>query len=317
MKALRRTLADRVKRGSREPGRRRRRGSAGFARTRWGLSAMARSNVSPLRRARHRRLGPGERCGALSLQELRTHLQLPDQDADGATAQKGRWLDHAQAMIEGTSVAKAAERCDVHASTAFRRRHRFLGSPALDKPKTLTGIVEADETFILKSFKGRRSDLPRRPRKRGGKAKHPGLFFENIPILVARDRDGATVDAVLPNVDRASIAAVLDGVVTPANRFVCDGGKAIVAFARRANIPVHVAPAPGKPSPEAPDFHLNNVNAYHGRLKEWMRRFHGVATKNLPNYLGWRRALEAWGDQANPQNWILGAIGMGPQQLTQ
>ena len=36
--------------------------------------------------------------------------------------------------------------------------------------------------------------------------------------------------------------------------------------------------------------------------------------KNLPNYLGWRRALEAWGDQASPQNWILGAIGMGPYQ---
>ena len=33
----------------------------------------------------------------------------------------------------------------------------FLGSPALDKPKTLSGIVEADETFILESFKGRRS----------------------------------------------------------------------------------------------------------------------------------------------------------------
>ena len=100
-------------------------------------------------------------------------------------------------------------------------------------------------------------------------------------------------------------------MVTPANRFVCDGGKAIVAFARRANIPVHVVPAPGKPIPEAPDIHINNVNAYHSRLKEWMRRFHGVATKNLPNYLGWRRALEAWGDQANPQNWILGAIGNG------
>ena len=161
--------------------------------------------------------------------------------------------------LEGTSLAKAAERCGVHPTTAFRWRHRFLGSPALDKPKTLTGIVEADETFILESFKGRRSGLPRRPRRRGGKAKHPGLYFENIPILVARDRQGATVDAVLPNVDSASIAAAFDGLVTPANRFVCDGGKAIVAFARRANIPVHVVPAPGKPSPEAPDLHINNV----------------------------------------------------------
>ena len=26
------------------------------------------------------------------------------------------------------------------------------------------------------------------------------------------------------------------------------------------------------PKPEAPDLHINNVNAYHGRLKEWMRR---------------------------------------------
>ena len=84
------------------------------------------------------------------------------------------------------------------------------------------------------------------------------------------------------------------------------------AVFRRATFPRRLT---GKPSPEAPDFHLNNVNAYHGRLKEWMRRFHGVATKSLPNYLGRRRALEAWGDQANPQNWILGAIGMGPYQL--
>jgi len=227
---------------------------------------------------------------------------------------KQRWLDHARAMIEATSVARAAELCGVHTTTAFRWRHRFLGSPALDKPWTLTGIVEADETFILESFKGRRSDLRRPARQRGGKARHPGQFFENIPILVARDRSGATFDAVLPNVDSASIATALDGVVTPANRFVCDGGRAIVGFARRAKIPVDVVPAPGKPLPEAPTIHINNVNAYHGRLKQWLRRFNGVATKNLPNYLGWRRALEAWGDQATPQNWLLGAIGMGPYQ---
>src|SRR3954468_13212700 len=79
--------------------------------------------------------------------------------------------------------------------------------------------------------------------------------------------------------NRASITAALGGVVTPANQFCCDGGTAIVAFALKAAIPVHILAAPGKPSPQAPDFHINNVNAYHGRLKEWMRRFHGVATK--------------------------------------
>ena len=66
-----------------------------------------------------------------------------------------------------------------------------------------------------------------------------------------------------------------------------------------------------------PHLHINNVNAYHGRLKQWLNRFNGVATKNLPNYLGWRCALEAWGDKLEPPNWIKGAIGNGPyQQLT-
>ncbi|MBB2165602.1 hypothetical protein HLH26_13880, partial [Gluconacetobacter sp. 1b LMG 1731] len=38
---------------------------------------------------------------------------------------------------------------------------------------------------------------------------------------------------------------------------------------------------------------LQNVNAYDSRLKDWMRRFRGVATKYLATYLGWRRMIEA------------------------
>jgi transposase-like protein len=230
---------------------------------------------------------------------------------------KDKWAAQAGAMIDGVSTAQAARRCGVHYTTAFRWRHRFLAALAGDKPKALTGIVEGDETFILESFKGKRSGMPRKPRKRGGKAAKRGLSAEQIPVMIARDRQGATTDAVLPKLNRASIAAALGKVVTPANTFCCDGGTAIVAFARRARIAAHILPAPGKPNPMAPDFHLNNVNAYHGRLKEWLRRFHGVATKNLPNYLGWRRALEALGQHITPQAMILGAIGLGPyQQMT-
>jgi transposase-like protein len=223
---------------------------------------------------------------------------------------KEKWAEQTRAMIDGVSTAKAAQRCGVHYTTAFRWRHRFLASLAGDKPKAMAGIVEGDETFILESFKGKRSDMPRKPRKRGGKSAKRGLSAEQIPVIVARDRHGATTDAVLQKLNRVSIAAALDGVVTPA----CDGGTAIVAFARRAGITAHMLPAPGKPNPKAPDFHLNNVNAYHGRLKEWLRRFHGVATKNLPNYLGWRRTLEAMGPNATSAAMILGAIGLGPYQ---
>ncbi len=39
-------------------------------------------------------------------------------------------------------------------------------------------------------------------------------------------------------------------------------------------------------------FHIQNVNSYHGRLKRWVSRFHGVATKNLHKYIGWMRWFE-------------------------
>ena len=225
-----------------------------------------------------------------------------------------RWPDQARALIEGETLTKAAARCRVDYTTAFRWRHRFLKALAGDKPSRLSGIVEADETFILESFKGKRHDLPRKARKRGGKASKRGLSAEQIPVMVARDRAGAATGAVLPRLDAVSITAALGTVIAKSAELCCDGGSAIKAFARRAKVTFHVLPAPGKPLPEAPDLHINNVNACHGRLKEWMRRFHGVATVNLPHYPGWRRTIEALGENTSPEAWIMGAAGMGPYQ---
>ena len=50
--------------------------------------------------------------------------------------------------------------------------------------------------LVLKSRKGERG-LPRKARKRGGKTKKPGLSDEQTPILIARDRHGDQLDAVL------------------------------------------------------------------------------------------------------------------------
>jgi transposase-like protein len=227
---------------------------------------------------------------------------------------KDRWPDQARALIEGESLAKAAERCRIHPSTAFRWRHRFLAAHNLDKPKSLSGVVEADETFILESFKGRRGGLARPARRRGGKAAKRGLSAEQIPIVVARDRSGATFDALLPRLDAESLKEAFGDRIAPSTDFCCDGGSAIAAFARRAKLKVHVLPAPGNPKPEEPEFHINNVNAYHGRLKAWMQRFHGVATENLPTYLSWRRTLEAMPENGDPDLWIAAAAGLGPYQ---
>ncbi|MCF1429825.1 MAG: hypothetical protein LPH20_02765, partial [Shewanella sp.] len=39
-------------------------------------------------------------------------------------------------------------------------------------------------------------------------------------------------------------------------------------------------------------FHIQNVNNYHGKLKAWVARFRGVASKDIHKYVGWLRWFE-------------------------
>ena len=113
--------------------------------------------------------------------------------------------------------------------TAFRWRHRFLAAARSDS-EVLKGIVEADETYVLESRKGARG-LGRKARRRGGKAKKRGLSREQVLVLMAADRSGTTVSAVLPRVDAAALTA-------PSTRWSrrtpCGHGGAIPTLRRRA-----------------------------------------------------------------------------------
>lgn len=56
-------------------------------------------------------------------------------------------------------------------------------------------------------------------------------------------------------------------------------------------------------------WHVQNVNAYHSRLKGWVYKFHGVSTRYLANYLGWFRALDReHGNGTNTAQWLRMAL---------
>lgn len=221
---------------------------------------------------------------------------------------KDRWLTMASALKQGFPLRRTADECDVSLTTAFRWRHRFLKAASLDKPDKLYGIAEADETYFLESFKGSHS-LPRPPRRRGGKARKRGLSSEQVPVLVARDRHGHTLDAVLPDQSKASVKQVLKGALATDNILCIDGGGALRGCVNDLNIPYRVISPKRKVHEMNSIFHIQNVNGYHSRLKSWMTRFNGVATKYLGNYLGWRRVYEHQGAAITQVAWLQTAIG--------
>lgn len=220
---------------------------------------------------------------------------------------RDRWSTYAQTMIAGETVRAAARRCGVHKNTAFRWRHRFLGQRSEAKPSHLHGIIEADETYFLASFKGRRN-LPHPARKRGGKATQRRLSAEQIPVLIARDRTSAATDAVLPHATTQEVGAVLAPILDP-DAVLCSDGSAVYASLakqlRIAHRPVNLSAGIRGVAKAYP---IQNVNAYGSRLKGWMVRFHGVATQYLPNYLGWRRCPERFRTLLSPSLFLTQAV---------
>jgi len=207
---------------------------------------------------------------------------------------KQQWFDYLNAITESKTVRESAKLSNIHRNTAFRWRHRFLSWITEDLPPNLTGIVEADETFILESEKGNKK-LSRKPRKRGGKASRRGLSKQQICILVARDRSGQTADFVTGggSVSAEILASTLQPLLSNDALLVSDGAPAYRCFAREKNITHETINASRKERVRG-TYHIQNVNGYHSRFKKWVDRFNGVATKYLDNYLGWRRSLEKY-----------------------
>ena len=207
-----------------------------------------------------------------------------------------KWIDYLQALLASRPVRAAADDAGVHRNTAFRWRHRFLHRVRDDGPRQLCGIVEADEMFMLESQKGART-LDRPARKRGGAARKRGISGELDCILVMRDRAGQTADAVTgrgPLTVRQAERHLLPLLERQA-LLVTDANATYRSLARKHGIAhqaVNLSAGERVRSGKAGAMHVQNVNAYHQRLREWIARFHGVASRYLPNYLGWRRALD-------------------------
>lgn len=211
---------------------------------------------------------------------------------------RDKWLQQARVLDEGLSVRKAAARMGVHRTTAFRWRHRFLAAACEAKAQRLEGVAEADETYFLRSYKGQRYRLAelngehaREPRRRGGHARKRGISAEHVPVLVLRNRAGQTTDFILAAGTKRCVRAVLPGALADDAVLCTDGSNMLATVARELGLEHHaVNTLRGERIRGA--WHIQNVNGYHARLKQWMHRFKGVATSYLPNYLGWFRALD-------------------------
>ena len=204
---------------------------------------------------------------------------------------KSVWMDYTQDLIRGDSIRASALHCHVDKSTTFRWRHRMLNIPCELKAKHLHGIVEFDETYFLESQKGNHH-LERKSRKRGGKARQRGISREQTAVLIVRDRNGNMTDSILQISNKETLAEVMIPLIDKDTLLCSDKKTSYQAFAKKFGYVLKTINVSAKQYVLDGIYHVQNVNAYDSRLKEWMKHFHGVATKYLESYLGWMRLLD-------------------------
>jgi len=219
---------------------------------------------------------------------------------------KDKWSGIYEGFRQGETLLEMSERLDICVDTAFRWRHRFLkGLGAPGNPR-LGGIVEADETFFRFSEKGSRS-LERKPHRRGESSGQRGLSFDFVTVWVARDRSRQTAHSVSRHRDYFFLKEFLKPLIQQDSVLCTDGKKGYAKFSRREALQ-HIA-LNGRKIQGV--YHINNVNNYHQRLKQWIICLNGVATKYLPNYLElfrFKSRLSEGLTDLNPQQLLRTAI---------
>jgi transposase-like protein len=256
------------------------------------------------------------------------------------------WLGYAQALNEGLSIRAAGRRLGIHYNTTFRWRHRWLIHPATCRDADFLGIVEVDTVAFVDVRDGeqpwrrvaipppvaerpgnrqqhlaeqRPTDQPHTPTGPQAPPDHRNHLQTKagkappIEVLFARDRRGATTDAVLYALDQASIASLLGPILDASQTILCTPEPAVfarIASARHvAHYPVHANGTQDRGG----IFHLANVHGYVRRLQGWMHRFLGVSARYLENYLGWRRLLDRHRTAVPTLLWL--SLALGRDQL--
>jgi len=211
-----------------------------------------------------------------------------------------KWLEYTQLMWRGVPLRAAAREVNINLKTSFRWRHVFLNNPTNAGCQPLIGIIEADETFVPESFKGREVTT-RKPRKRGGGK------TDKIPVFMALDRAGDISHKVLEHDTKEELKQALIPVLSAGSVLCTDGNLSYKSIVK--DLDIDHKRLIGLDNQRVTDgiYHIQNLNNYIMRWKTWLNRFYGVGTAYLENYLSWFRFMEQHSTHIE-QEWIKAAL---------
>jgi len=212
-----------------------------------------------------------------------------------------KFQDYLELTIESVTIRKAAKTLGVSTKTIFDWRHKLLSSLAIVNGQVFSGIVECDDKQLEISEKGKRNlerDSYKRPSDR---KKKRGVSNDKVSIMVATDREGNSTMQVakIGRVDVQSIERTIGNLIKKDNPLCSDSHPSIISWAKGKELEHHTFVA-SRQHVKDKCYHVQHVNSLDNLYERWVKRFYGVATKYLPQYLNWFIFLEKMKKSASP-----------------
>ena len=205
---------------------------------------------------------------------------------------KDKWLDYSSCVMDELTIRKAAYKCNIHKSTSFRWRHRFLKNSNQIKSKNLAGIIDIKHLYLKESFKGSR-EIPKRKRR-------------NICIINSIDRNKNIYDLVDIKPNLKNINKKIKIIIRNNSILVTDRNKLYSSFCKTNNLKLkrHIYNLPSKTKV----FKVDKAKEYNLNFSFWIdNQFKGVASKYLKNYVSWYRGLNEFSEGIKPLTILLRA----------
>ena len=202
---------------------------------------------------------------------------------------KEKFLAYLVCLEDGLTLRQSAKRVGISLQTSFDWRHKILSSISSIDTDKLTGIIEADEMSLPYSEKGKRN-LNRESKKRGSGSAKGLSHYDNVTVLATTDRKKRLFQlAGKGSLKRARLNELWEDRIDNESILCSDGNPSYYGYTRDNGIEhKKIIAYKNKRVLKNRAYHIQTINNYHQQIRNWVqKKFYGVATKYLQNYLNW------------------------------
>jgi len=216
-------------------------------------------------------------------------------------------------VFERKTLKQCEAELGISHQTAFDWRHKILSGLVEHVPAIMRGVIECDEIEFRISNKGQRTNLGRKPRKRGSNYKrNDGSYNSNtVQVITAVSRTGESVMVPVKGkkVTTKQIDDSIGGKMEESSTLITDKNSAYRKFAKDNGLKLRQVKSTEHVDKNDRRIHIQHVNATHSKLRGFMGKYRGVSTKYLANYLKWFCYMNDFESMADKvEAWLLDII---------